>query len=98
MTNPIPLYTPSNKISARIVDGQLIILKPGDDELLRFNEVASSIWSVIEKKPSSIPDLVIHVVQTFEVDSDTAQLDITSFLEEMMNQTLVNRIKSPENP
>lgn len=98
MTNPIPLYTPSNKISARIVDGQLIILKPGDDELLRFNEVASSIWSVIEKKPTSLLDLVTHVVQVFEIDSDTAQLDITSFLDEMMSQTLVNLIQNAEPP
>ena len=90
MTNPLPLYSPSKKISARIVDGQLIILKPGDDELLRFNEVASSIWSVIEKKPTSVADLVVHVVAEFEIDADTACLDIRSFLEEMTRQTLVS--------
>lgn len=90
MTNPIPLYTPSKKISARIVDGQLIILKPGDDELLRFNEVASSIWSVIEKKPTSIDDLVLYVVEEFEIDPDTADLDIRSFLEEMTSQALIS--------
>lgn len=90
MTNPIPLYTPSKNISARIVDGQLIILKPGDDELLRFNEVASSIWSVIEKKPTSIDDLVLYVVEEFEIDPDTADLDIRSFLEEMTSQALIS--------
>ena len=89
MTNPIPLYTPSKQISARIVDGQLIILKPGSDELLRFNEVASSIWSVIERAPTSIADLVVHVVDEFEIDSETAHLDIRSFLEEMVRQALV---------
>jgi len=90
VTNPIPLYTPSKNISARIVDGQLIILKPGDDELLRFNEVASSIWSVIEKKPTSIDDLVLYVVEEFEIDPDTAELDIRSFLEEMTSQALIS--------
>jgi len=90
VTNPIPLYTPSKNISARIVDGQLIILKPGDDELLRFNEVASSIWSVIEKKPTSIDDLVLYVVEEFEIDPDTADLDIRSFLEEMTSQALIS--------
>ena len=82
-------YAPSAKISARIVDGQLIILRPGNDELLRFNEVASFIWSIIEKKPSSIDQLAQAVVDEFDVELDAACLDIHSFLQEMMNQTLV---------
>jgi hypothetical protein len=82
-------YAPSAKISARIVDGQLIILRPGNDELLRFNEVASFIWSIIENKPTSVDHLAQAVVGEFDVELDAAYLDINSFLQEMMNQALV---------
>ena len=83
------LYAPSAKISARIVDGQLIILRPGNDELLRFNEVASFIWSIIEKTPSSLDQLAHAVVDEFDVEWDAACLDISSFLQEMISHTLV---------
>ena len=89
MSNPAALYAPSTKISARIVDGQLIILRPGNDELLRFNEVASFIWSVLEQKPASIDHLVDQVVEAFEIDPRVAHGDINTFLEEMIKQTLV---------
>jgi hypothetical protein len=82
-------YAPSAKISARIVDGQLIILRPGNDELLRFNEVASFIWSIIVNKPTSVEHLAQAVVDEFDVELDAAYLDINSFLQEMMNQALV---------
>ena len=68
MTEPIPYFRPARNISARIVDGQLIILQPGSDELLRFNEVASFIWSVLEKQPADLESLVKAIVDEFEVD------------------------------
>lgn len=86
---PAALYAPSAKISARIVDGQLIILRPGNDELLRFNEVASFIWSILENKPSTVEQLAQAVVDEFDVELDAACLDINSFLQQMIDQTLV---------
>ena len=68
MTEPIPQFRPASNISARIVDGQLIILRPGTDELLRFNEVASFIWSILEKQPSDLETLVQAIVDEFDVE------------------------------
>ena len=89
MTEPIPAFRPARNISARIVDGQLIILKPGTDELLRFNEVASFIWSILEKQPSALSILVEAIVEEFEVDFDQAEADLSDFLTEMQSQGLI---------
>ncbi|MGB0647416.1 MAG: PqqD family protein [Bradymonadia bacterium] len=89
MSDLTTLYSPSIKISARIVDGQLIILRPGNDELLRFNAVASYVWSVIEKEPASLEALVKMIVEEFEVEADTARADLEAFLSEMITQDLV---------
>ena len=83
------LYSPSTQISARIVDGQLIILRPGNDELLRFNAVASYVWSVMEKGPASLEALVKTIVEEFEVEADVARHDLEAFLSEMIAQDLV---------
>lgn len=89
MTEPIPYFRPARNISARIVDGQLIILQPGSDELLRFNEVASFIWSVLEKQPADLESLVEAIVDEFEVDDRQAEEDLAIFLSEMQAQGLI---------
>ena len=89
MTEPIPYFRPARNISARIVDGQLIILQPGSDELLRFNEVASFIWSVLEKQPADLESLVKAIVDEFEVDDRQAEEDLAIFLSEMQAQGLI---------
>lgn len=89
MTEPIPYFRPARNISARIVDGQLIILQPGSDELLRFNEVASFIWSVLEKEPADLESLVEAIVDEFEVDDRQAEEDLAIFLSEMQAQGLI---------
>ena len=92
MTEPIPYFRPARNISARIVDGQLIILQPGSDELLRFNEVASFIWSVLEKKPADLESLVKAIVDEFEVDDRQAEEDLAIFLSEMQAQGLIESV------
>lgn len=89
VSDPATFYSPSTRISARIVDGQLIILRPGNDELLRFNAVASYVWSVIEKKPASLQMLVEMIIEEFDVEADVARIDLETFLSEMIAQDLV---------
>ena len=89
MTESVPHFQPARNISARIVDGQLIILRPGSDELLRFNEVASFIWSILEKQPADSESLVQAIVDEFEVEADQAEEDLMAFLTEMTAQGLI---------
>ena len=89
MTEPSPQFRPARNISARIVDGQLIILRPGTDELLRFNEVASFIWSILEKQSCDLETLVKEIVDEFDVDAEQAEADLSAFLAEMQAQGLI---------
>ena len=91
MTEPSPQFRPARNISARIVDGQLIILRPGTDELLRFNEVASFIWSILEKQSCDLETLVKAIVDEFEVEAEQAEADLSAFLVEMQAQGLIER-------
>ena len=92
MTESTPAFRPARNISARIVDGQLIILRPGTDELLRFNEVASFIWSILEKQSSDLESLVQAIVDEFEVDFEQAEVDLSAFLAEMQAQGLIESV------
>ena len=79
-------YQPSRRVAARIVDGQLIILKPGTDELLQFNDVATFVWSCLEKEPQTAEQLVVRILDEFEVDKAQAMSDLREFLEQMLTQ------------
>ena len=92
MTEPVSQFRPARNISARIVDGQLIILRPGTDELLRFNEVASFIWSILEKHSSDIESLVQAIVDEFDVEFEQAEVDLSAFLAEMQAQGLIESV------
>ena len=89
MTESCQHYLPARRISARIVDGQLIILRPGSDELLRFNEVATFVWSILEKRPVDANTLITAITEEFEVDADQAKLDLMSFLNQMVAEGLI---------
>ena len=91
------LYAPSTKVSARIIDGQLIILKPGSDQLLRFNAVATFIWSQLEVQPSSIEKLAASIVETFDVNVDTATSDCQEFIQDMTAQNLIRQCDSNDS-
>ena len=93
MAAPEYLYTPSKKVSARIIDGQLVILRPGSDELLRFNAVASFIWAQIEVTPADAKTLTAVIVDAFDVSLETARSDLLEFLETMQTQDLIQRIE-----
>ena len=92
MTEPRFCYQPTRAISARIVDNQLIILRPGSDELLRFNEVATFIWSILEKGPADFQTLLEAILSEFEVEISEARVDLDSFLAEMTNQALIEAV------
>ena len=87
----IPAYTPATKIAARIVDGQLVILRPGSDELLRFNAVASFVWAQIETTPKTLDSLTDAVIDAFDIDREGARRDLVEFLDEMQSQGLIRR-------
>ena len=92
MTEPNSHFRPARNISARIVDGQLIILRPGTDELLRFNEVASFIWSILEKQSCDLETLVKAIVDEFDVQAEQAEADLSVFLNEMQAQGLIDSV------
>ena len=88
-------YQPNRRVAARIVDGQLIILKPDTDELLQFNEVATFVWSCLESGPQTLYQLADSIVDEFEVDHAQAQTDLTNFLEQMLAQAHLEVCSKP---
>ena len=77
-------YRPNRRVAARIVDGQLVILKPETDELLQFNEVATFVWSCLEGGPQTAEQLVENILDEFEVDQAQAKSDLSEFIEQML--------------
>ena len=76
-------------IVSRVVSDQALILDTAQDEIRQLNEVGSFIWSLILKSESTRDDMVIAIIDHFEVSSAIAASDLDHFLCELNNAGLI---------
>ena len=66
----------------RLIEGEAVVLRQEEGEVLVLNEVASRIlWLASEQTPRT--EIVRRLFEEFEVDESRLTHDVTSFLEEM---------------
>ena len=92
MTESTAQYRPAARVSGRIIDGQLIILRPGTDELVQFNEVATFTWALIQEVPRTLSELAQAVADEFDVSESQAAKDLNEFLEKMINHNYIEAV------
>jgi hypothetical protein len=89
------VYARRNDVIARCVAGEYLLV-PIRNNLADMNAIyalkgtGGHIWDVLEG-PRSVDDLVAAVVHRFEVSEETARLDVSSFLEDLLGRGLVER-------
>jgi hypothetical protein len=80
--------SPSEGLIWRIVDDELIVVRPGDGDLLVLNEVGAFIWQSMDGK-QTVAELSRLVCDEYEVGPDEAQADVAEFLQELDSQGLL---------
>lgn len=80
---------PGRQIASRIIKGRALLLDPDRDELQRLNDVGSFVWSMILERRHSVAEIDAAVVESFEVDAQTAAADVQAFLEELEQRGLI---------
>ena len=72
----------------RLIEGEAVLLRQREGEVLVLNEVASRIlWLASEQTPR--PEIVRRLFEEFEVDESQLVRDVTSFLEEMSQEGIL---------
>jgi hypothetical protein len=77
-----------------VIDGQALILDATRDEIRQLNEVGSLIWSMILKSKSTPDDILRAVMAEFEVEAEQARIDLDTFLAELDQLALIERISA----
>lgn len=87
-----PIVKPAMTVAARIIGEQAYVLDPSEGKLERLNAVGTHVWGLVEKGDLRFDDLHKAIIETFEVDEETARNDLVSFLETLRSKKMIDLI------
>jgi hypothetical protein len=70
----------AERLAARKVGGEMVILSADDSSLFVLNEVGTAIWDSADG-PTSLESIVDNVCREFDVDRETALQDVSEFVD-----------------
>ncbi len=81
-------YQYADRTAFQILDGLAVVVATRKRMVHRLDEISTELWKYLE--PSrTVDDLVRFVVSEYEVDRDTAQADMTEFVEDLVRKELL---------
>ena len=92
------LYTPSEDVVAREIEGELIIvpLTAGvgnmEDELYTLNETGKEIWTRLDGA-QTVRDIVNQLAAEYDADIPTLEADVKGLLDELLSRKMIAKIK-----
>lgn len=82
------IFTKSENVASRIVDGEAVLVTSHDGCVKILNETGSRVWDLIDGERTV--DQIVEVVEAeFEVNYDELKKDVTVFFEELRSKELV---------
>jgi hypothetical protein len=73
------------------LDGELLLLAPGHAEALHLDAVASTIWRLLEHRPS-VEELIDALTELYGVERDRVTTDLGPVLERLEEHGAVRRL------
>jgi len=88
MMNTNTVLRQAERTVSRIVDGETVIVQPGQGMVTITNETGSLVWDHL-KGGCMVQDLVDKVCQEFDVAVEQAGCDVMGFLDELLSHQLI---------
>ncbi len=76
-------YQRRDGLNAVVMEGELVMMGPGQGEYFGLRNVSASIWQHLEK-PHTVASLTALVAAEYDVDESVCGPDIRSFLDELL--------------
>jgi hypothetical protein len=77
------------RLAARKVGGEMVILSADDSSLFVLNEVGTAIWEAADGR-TSLDAIADGVCREFDVDLETARRDISEFVTSLAGAGVVS--------
>ena len=79
----------STKVLSSKIDEEVILMSFEADSYFGIDPVGSRIWELLSEKPASINELVVILVDEYEVDEETCSKQVQIFIDEMYTKKLI---------
>ncbi|MCA9538314.1 MAG: PqqD family protein [Myxococcales bacterium] len=80
---------PDRRIAGRLIGDRALVLDPRDEVLRQLNATGSFIWACVAERQHTVDAIIAAVVETFEVEPETAADDVRAFLERLAQEGLI---------
>ena len=80
-------FSPRKDIAYRKIQGEMVLVDPAQNLLLRLNETATFIWERLESIP--VDQIVQEIADTFDTEVQTAAADTKTFIELLSRKSIL---------
>ena len=67
------------------IDGNIVMMSISEGTFFGLHDVGSAIWYLVEN-PTTIENIIIHILEKFDVSKEQCQSDILRFIEAMIEK------------
>lgn len=85
------IYKPKKGIAYREIQGEMVLVDPVENTLLRLNETATFIWGRLEER--SFRTIVQELTEAFDVTEERAENDVEQFASVLLEKRLIVEVK-----
>jgi len=85
-------YACRNEVAYRAIDGHVFLITPDGRQHELHGEVENRVWRLCEEGAATFEDFVNSVTAHFDVSEDQAAVDLTRFLDELIEAGIVSKI------
>ena len=75
--------------AGRVVDGLAFVVTPDDNKLHTLNGSATKLWTIAKGAPITADDAARALVETYEIDAETARADAIACLEDLVARAIL---------
>ena len=88
-------FKQNDDIAFRVIDGEAVLLNPGNNEIHQLNETGTFMWEQFAE-PQSHETLAATVCNEFEVDYKKVIIDVERFTEDLLNKSLIQCLEDTD--
>ena len=86
------IWKVSQKVLSSKIDEEIILMSIEADSYFGLDAIATHIWELLSKQPSTINELVQILVEAYEVDEKTCRKDVLTFVDNMYARKLIEKV------
>lgn len=92
-----PVWQIKKEVLWSKIDDEIVLMSIEAGHYFTLDPVGSRIWSILSEKPASLDELVLWLMEDYEIDKETCMKDVQEFIDDMALKKLIIPVEQ-ENP